>query len=134
MHADGDYHRAGLCSLVLSTLGFCKLALHSKISKPKIANKECVYISYVVACNVCGWMQHNQINCDLTSAFAVHVWLFVESTQELLVQKRADRKDSWPGLWDISSAGHITAGDTSLLTARQLQRTRLICYISLFVV
>ncbi|KAL4194518.1 hypothetical protein AMTRI_Chr05g59730 [Amborella trichopoda] len=48
---------------------------------------------------------------------AVHVWIFAESTQELLLQKRADCKDSWPGLWDISSAGHISAGDSSLLSA-----------------
>ncbi len=53
---------------------------------------------------------------------AVHVWIYVESTGELLLQKRADRKDSWPGLWDISSAGHISAGDTSLITARQAPR------------
>ncbi|XP_039045320.1 LOW QUALITY PROTEIN: nudix hydrolase 3-like [Hibiscus syriacus] len=53
---------------------------------------------------------------------AVHVWIFSESTQELLLQKRADCKDSWPGLWDISSAGHISAGDSSLITAqRELQ-------------
>ncbi|CAH1451774.1 unnamed protein product [Lactuca virosa] len=50
---------------------------------------------------------------------AVHVWIFAESTQELLLQKRADCKDSWPGLWDISSAGHISAGDSSLITARR---------------
>ncbi|KAK1289822.1 Nudix hydrolase 3 [Acorus calamus] len=50
---------------------------------------------------------------------AVHVWIFAESTQELLLQRRADCKDSWPGLWDISSAGHISAGDSSLLTARR---------------
>ncbi|XP_052478130.1 nudix hydrolase 3 isoform X6 [Gossypium raimondii] len=49
---------------------------------------------------------------------AVHVWIFAESTQELLLQKRADCKDSWPGLWDISSAGHISAGDSSLITAQ----------------
>ncbi|RVX13513.1 Nudix hydrolase 3 [Vitis vinifera] len=49
---------------------------------------------------------------------AVHVWIFSESTQELLLQRRADCKDSWPGLWDISSAGHISAGDSSLITAR----------------
>ena len=49
---------------------------------------------------------------------AVHVWIFAESTQQLLLQKRADCKDSWPGLWDISSAGHVSAGDTSLITAR----------------
>ncbi|XP_004135882.2 nudix hydrolase 3 [Cucumis sativus] len=50
---------------------------------------------------------------------AVHVWIFAESTQELLLQLRADCKDSWPGLWDISSAGHISAGDSSLETARR---------------
>ncbi|KAL1141728.1 hypothetical protein V6Z11_A11G049400 [Gossypium hirsutum] len=49
---------------------------------------------------------------------AVHVWIFTESTQELLLQKRTDCKDSWPGLWDISSAGHISAGDSSLITAQ----------------
>ncbi|KAG4201867.1 hypothetical protein ERO13_A05G304350v2 [Gossypium hirsutum] len=49
---------------------------------------------------------------------AVHVWIFTESTQELLLQKRADCKDSWPGLWDISSAGHISSGDSSLITAQ----------------
>ncbi|KAI3707317.1 hypothetical protein L6452_25733 [Arctium lappa] len=50
---------------------------------------------------------------------AVHVWIFAESTQELLLQQRAVCKDSWPGLWDISSAGHISAGDASLITARR---------------
>ncbi|KAJ7962724.1 Nudix hydrolase 3 [Quillaja saponaria] len=50
---------------------------------------------------------------------AVHVWIFAENTQELLLQRRADCKDSWPGLWDISSAGHISAGDSSLITARR---------------
>ncbi|KAG0470467.1 hypothetical protein HPP92_017167 [Vanilla planifolia] len=50
---------------------------------------------------------------------AVHVWIYSESTQELLLQRRADCKDSWPGLWDISSAGHMSAGDSSLLTARR---------------
>lgn len=49
---------------------------------------------------------------------AVHVWIYAECTQELLLQKRADCKDSWPGQWDISSAGHISAGDTSLISAQ----------------
>ena len=51
---------------------------------------------------------------------AVHVWIYSESTHELLLQKRADCKESWPGQWDISSAGHISAGDSSLVTARYL--------------
>ncbi|CAL5373229.1 unnamed protein product [Camellia sinensis] len=50
---------------------------------------------------------------------AVHVWIYSESTQELLLQRRADCKDSFAGLWDISSAGHISAGDSSLVTARR---------------
>ncbi|KAL9265775.1 Nudix hydrolase 3-like protein [Drosera capensis] len=50
---------------------------------------------------------------------SVHVWIYSESTQELLLQRRADCKDSWPGQWDISSAGHISAGDSSLVTARR---------------
>ncbi|KAI5656575.1 hypothetical protein M9H77_25368 [Catharanthus roseus] len=53
---------------------------------------------------------------------AVHVWIYAESTQELLLQQRAHCKDSWPDLWDISSAGHISAGDSSLISAmRELQ-------------
>eukprot|EP01018_Ginkgo_biloba_P007156 Gb_18279 [translate_table: standard] len=50
---------------------------------------------------------------------AVHVWIYAENTGELLLQRRAECKDSWPGQWDISSAGHISAGDTSLVTARR---------------
>ncbi|KAK6116921.1 hypothetical protein DH2020_049296 [Rehmannia glutinosa] len=52
---------------------------------------------------------------------AVHVWIFAESTQELVLQRRAECKDSWAGLWDISSAGHISAGDSSLVTASILR-------------
>lgn len=50
---------------------------------------------------------------------AVHVWLLVESTKELLVQRRARDKDSWPGRWDISSAGHVEAGQTCIEAARR---------------
>lgn len=46
----------------------------------------------------------------------VHVWI-INNKQEVLIQKRTETKDSWPGLWDISSAGHISAGDDSLTTA-----------------
>nr|GEZ91458.1 NUDIX hydrolase 3-like isoform X1 [Tanacetum cinerariifolium] len=48
---------------------------------------------------------------------AVHMWIFAESTQ-LLLQKYVYCEDSWPRLWDISSAGHVFAGDTSLITVR----------------
>jgi hypothetical protein len=37
---------------------------------------------------------------------AVHVWLYAMDSQRLLIQKRMELKDSWPGRWDISAAGH----------------------------
>ncbi len=42
-----------------------------------------------------------------------HVWLARErnGSVEILLQKRAENKDSYPGCYDISSAGHIPAGD-----------------------
>ncbi|KAI3454946.1 hypothetical protein Pfo_011609 [Paulownia fortunei] len=39
---------------------------------------------------------------------AVHVRIFTDSTQELLLQLCAECKDFWQGLWDISSADHIS--------------------------
>lgn len=49
---------------------------------------------------------------------AVHVWLYYPHEGGLvLVQKRASCKDSWPDRWDISSAGHLSAGDSSLEAA-----------------
>lgn len=41
-----------------------------------------------------------------------HVWLIrkLHGHIEILLQKRCDTKDSFPGCYDISSAGHIPAG------------------------
>lgn len=41
-----------------------------------------------------------------------HLWLIRrrEGRVELLLQKRSPEKDSYPGCYDISSAGHIPAG------------------------
>lgn len=46
----------------------------------------------------------------------VHVW-FVNSAKELLIQKRALCKESHPGLWDISAAGHIPFGESAVSAA-----------------
>lgn len=43
-----------------------------------------------------------------------HVWVVrkkQDSSVEILMQKRSDCKDSFPGCYDTSSAGHIRAGD-----------------------
>ena len=43
----------------------------------------------------------------------VHCWIATPAN-EVLLQKRSLAKESHPGLWDVSAAGHITAGDTSI--------------------
>ena len=44
---------------------------------------------------------------------ASHVW-FVNNQKEILLQKRAAHVVNHPGYYDISAAGHLTAGDTAL--------------------
>ncbi len=41
-----------------------------------------------------------------------HVWIvrMRDGKLQILLQKRSDDKDSYPGCYDISSAGHIPAG------------------------
>ncbi|MCT4612520.1 MAG: NUDIX domain-containing protein [Clostridia bacterium] len=41
------------------------------------------------------------------------VWIYIlNSNNEILLQKRADSKDAFPGVWDLSVAGHVSAGET----------------------
>ena len=46
----------------------------------------------------------------------VHIWLFT-SDEKIVLQKRALSKKVFPGLWDISVAGHIAAGENVLNSA-----------------
>lgn len=48
---------------------------------------------------------------------AVHIWIYAESTRELLLQQRGHPEDPMSGHWDISSAGHVSAGESSLEAA-----------------
>ena len=48
----------------------------------------------------------------------VHVWL-VNPHGELLIQKRSMLKEAYPGLWDISAAGHVSWGETFLEAAQK---------------
>ena len=43
---------------------------------------------------------------------SVQVWIYTFKG-EVLLQKRAPNKDTYPNLWDISVAGHLTAGDSA---------------------
>ena len=40
----------------------------------------------------------------------IHVWFYTPEGQ-VLFQKRAKNKDTFPSLWDVSVAGHIGAGE-----------------------
>ncbi|GJP32040.1 hypothetical protein CLOM_g16584 [Closterium sp. NIES-68] len=59
---------------------------------------------------------------------AVHTWVFAESGAQLLLQRRARDKESWADMWDVSSAGHVTTGCSSLHTAvREMEEELGIC-------
>ncbi|UOB17192.1 NUDIX hydrolase [Abyssalbus ytuae] len=46
----------------------------------------------------------------------IHVWFYTKNGK-LLIQKRAFTKDTFPGLWDVSVAGHIGAGEEIVQSA-----------------
>ena len=41
----------------------------------------------------------------------VHIW-FYTSTPSLLLQKRGSNKETFPNLWDVSVAGHVSSGES----------------------
>ena len=41
---------------------------------------------------------------------SAHIWIF-DKNKNILIQKRASDKDTFPNLWDISVAGHISSGE-----------------------
>jgi isopentenyldiphosphate isomerase len=43
----------------------------------------------------------------------------VGSDRRLLVHRRADDKDLWPGMWDIAAGGVVAAGETYATAARR---------------
>ncbi len=42
---------------------------------------------------------------------SVHVWLLRPAERAVLIQQRAPDKDTWPGYWDASVGGHLSAGE-----------------------
>jgi len=52
---------------------------------------------------------------------ATHVWI-VTPDDRILLQRRSVRKENNPGLWDVSAAGHVSAGENLLESAlREVQ-------------
>ena len=56
------------------------------------------------------------IGLDISMSY---VWILRETDKgtEVLLQKRSANKDSYPGLYDTSSAGHVIAGDAPIVSA-----------------
>ena len=46
---------------------------------------------------------------------SVHVWIVGE--RGILLQKRSMGKDNYPGAWDVSVAGHLSAGEDPITAA-----------------
>ena len=52
---------------------------------------------------------------------STQIWIYT-SEGKILIQKRAANKDTYPNLWDISVAGHLSAGDTPITaTLREIE-------------
>ncbi len=47
---------------------------------------------------------------------SVHVWLYTDDGK-ILLQKRSPDKIAFPDLWDVSVAGHISAGEDAITSA-----------------
>ncbi len=45
-----------------------------------------------------------------------HVWIY-NSVGEILLQLRTENKEFYPNMWDISAAGHISAGENPIIAA-----------------
>lgn len=43
----------------------------------------------------------------------MHIWI-VTPDGRTLIQRRADSKENYPSLWDVSVAGHVAAGESAI--------------------
>lgn len=47
----------------------------------------------------------------------VHVWILNATNKHFLLQKRNSSRRAYPNHWDMSAAGHVSAGETSVEAA-----------------
>ena len=57
-----------------------------------------------------------EIHRDGDWHLSVHVWIR-GSDGRLLIQRRSRVKENNPGLWDVSVAGHVSAGESAITSA-----------------
>lgn len=70
--------------------------------------------------------ERNAVHRDGDLHGGVHIWVIrfseLDNAIEILLQRRRGDKDSFPGCLDVSSAGHVQAGEDFLTTAlRELE-------------
>ena len=58
----------------------------------------------------------SEIHRDGDWHLSVHIWIKA-SDGRLLLQRRSLAKENNPGLWDVSVAGHVSAGESALVSA-----------------
>ncbi len=52
----------------------------------------------------------DEIHADGSWHASVHIW--ITDGDEVLIQKRSEEKESYPGFYDVAAAGHVRAGET----------------------
>jgi len=57
-------------------------------------------------------MEKNQAHAKEQWHCAAHIW--ITDGENVLIQLRAKNKIQYPDLWDITAAGHLSAGDTPI--------------------
>ncbi|EKX48584.1 hypothetical protein GUITHDRAFT_151788 [Guillardia theta CCMP2712] len=55
---------------------------------------------------------------------AIHIWLY-DGQGNLIIQQRSEGKDTFPGKWDVSIAGHVSSGDSVIETAMKESKEEL---------
>ena len=68
--------------------------------------------------------EKNNIYNDGDFHKTIHVWI-INDNNEILVQKRSPKKETFAGLWAISVAGHVRSGETSIDAAKRELREEL---------
>jgi len=66
-----------------------------------------------------GTKRREDVHRDGDFHYVIHCWVIVPSTQEIILQKRAPEKLYGGGLYDVSCAGHYSAGE-SMTSTREL--------------
>jgi len=65
-----------------------------------------------------GRMQRAEVHAQGLRHRAVHIFI-TDTAGRILLQRRSDFKDKFPGIWDSSAAGHVGAGDDYAATAER---------------